>query len=339
MKTKVELPIVEPVYGTYHFQGDGSAIIKDNPSIRNWYLNFVSILSCSRDFLNGYNSPDLSITHSSVEQNPYIESIVIPIRYLGGYVSYLIKNLLNNGYYVEFRGVDDYYVKGKSWYHKKHFNHDGLICGYDQDDKTYSIYSYDENWIYRVFKTPQICFDRGLKAMLKEGFESYICALKPKDDVVEINLENIYRRICEYLASNLKIYPPDTEGMVYGIAAQDYIAMYIDRINDGFIKHADVDRRVFRMIWEHKKIMLERIVAVENILKLTSDISERYEPLVREADNMRMLYASYCLRERQSLLSTIKDKLLKISKKEYEILTDFKEKMEEYEELWNCGTL
>ena len=39
----VQLPIVEPVYGTYHFQGGASAVIHDNPSIRNWFLNEVAV--------------------------------------------------------------------------------------------------------------------------------------------------------------------------------------------------------------------------------------------------------------------------------------------------------
>ena len=59
---------------------------------------------------------------------------------------FLIRSLIDNGYYVAFGGVDDYYMEGKSWYQEKHFDHDGLIVGYDQNDKTYTIYAYDQNW-------------------------------------------------------------------------------------------------------------------------------------------------------------------------------------------------
>ena len=40
-KKKIELPLVEPLYSTYHYQGPGTAVLVNNPSIRNWYLNQV----------------------------------------------------------------------------------------------------------------------------------------------------------------------------------------------------------------------------------------------------------------------------------------------------------
>ncbi len=70
--------------------------------------------------------------------------------------------MLENGYYVLFHGVDDYYVKGKSWYKEKHFGHDGLICGVDNETKEYIIAAYDKQWIYRTFKTPQRGFAAGV---------------------------------------------------------------------------------------------------------------------------------------------------------------------------------
>ena len=77
------------------------------------------------------------------------------MQFMKGYIHPLIRNLLDAGYYVCFVGVDDYYVKGKSWYKERHVNHDGAICGYNQEDKTYCLYSYDSNWVYRKFWTTQ----------------------------------------------------------------------------------------------------------------------------------------------------------------------------------------
>ena len=55
MKNNVELPLVEPIYSTYHYHGTGAAIINANPSIRNWYLNQVMNLRCSKKFLEGFS--------------------------------------------------------------------------------------------------------------------------------------------------------------------------------------------------------------------------------------------------------------------------------------------
>ena len=48
MNKYAELPIIAPIYSTYHYQGDASAVINDNPSIRNWFLNNNLILIWNR---------------------------------------------------------------------------------------------------------------------------------------------------------------------------------------------------------------------------------------------------------------------------------------------------
>ena len=95
----------------------------------------------------------------------------------------------------------------------------------------------------------------------------------------------------------------------------------------GEIPYERMDRRVFRLIWEHKKVMLERIIKVEEALHFDNTLSEKYRPLVKEADAMRMLYASHHMKRRDSVLPIISDKLLRLEKTEREILTELTEKM------------
>ena len=73
MKKKIELPLVEPLYSTYHYQGPGTAVLINNPSIRNWYLNQVMILTCTRKFLNGFTTPEIGMAESSWNANPYFD--------------------------------------------------------------------------------------------------------------------------------------------------------------------------------------------------------------------------------------------------------------------------
>ena len=73
MKKTVELPLVEPIYSTYQYQGPGSAVLANNTSVRNWYLNQVLILSCNRKFLNGFTTPEIRVEDSSWDNNPYLE--------------------------------------------------------------------------------------------------------------------------------------------------------------------------------------------------------------------------------------------------------------------------
>lgn len=326
MKKKIELPLVEPLYSTYHNQATGSAIIFNNQSIKNWYYNQVLILTCNRKFLNGYTTPEINVDNSLLYNNPYLERKNYDMRFLKGYTNYVIKNLLNEGYYIHFKGIDDYYIEGKSWYRKRHFIHDGCICGYDQENKKYCIYAYDQNWICRKFWVSKKSFNAGMRSAFKQGKYDSIIGLKPKTERVEFSLHIALKNIEEYLDSSFEKYPESEEGTAYGIVVHDYIAKYIDKLYDGSIPYEKMDRRVLRVIWDHKKVMHTRIELIEKELSLGSDISSAYLSIVKEADNARMLYASHNMKRRDAILPIVKKKLIYIKEREHELLTNLLEK-------------
>lgn len=326
MKKKVELPLVEPIYSTYHNQGTGAAIIFDNPSIKNWYYNQAVILTCNRRFLKGYTTPEIRVEGSLWSDNPYIERKSYYMRFLKGYTHYVIKNLLDEGYYVAFGGIDDYYIEGKSWYKKRHFFHDGCICGYDQENKMYCIFAYDKDWIYKKFWTPKKSFDAGMKSSFKQENYTSIFGLKPKADRVEFSANIALKKIEEYLDSSFEKYPETEEGTVYGFIVHDYMIKYIDKLYDESIPYEKMDWRVLRVIWEHKKVMKTRIELIEKELYLGSDISSAYLSIVKEADNARMLYASHNMKRRDAILPIVKKKLIYIKERECELLTNLLEK-------------
>lgn len=327
MNKIVELPLVEPLYKTYH-DAIVSAAIVQNPSIRNWFLCNSIGLTCNRKFLTGFTSPEIRAENYTFN-NPYIEMFWVSMRFLRGYVKPIIRSLIDSGYYVYFGGVDDYYVSGKSWYKQKHFNHDGTICGYNQEDKTFCIYAYDSNWVHQKFWTPQKAFIRGREAMLKKGVYGNICAIKPSTEEVEFSPETAIRSIKDYLNSDFEKYPEEGEGNVRGVVVHQYIAKYVDKLFDGSIPYERMDRRVFRLIWEHTKVMHECIYNIEKRLNLDSAIGDEYEHLIEAADAMRMLYASHHMKRRDSVLPMIKRKLLALAKTEQELLIKLVNKAEE----------
>lgn len=323
MNKKVKLQLVEPLYSTYHYQGGGCSIIGENPSIKNWYLSRAIMLTCNRKFLSGFTSPEIEIELSSWVDNPCFEKYYFPLKYIKGHVHSIIRELLNNGYYVNFVGMDDYYIEGKSWYKERHFNHDGLIFGYDAENKTYDIYAYDKSWLYKPFQCSWKSFDESWRKVSKDGSESYICGMKPIKDTIYINNPLIIETLKEYLGSNMKKYPRKEEGRVRGTVVHDYIALYIDKLYDGSIPFERKDRRVFRLIWDHKKAILECLIEMEKTLNIKPKASKQYQDLVEIADNMRMLYASYIFKRKDYLLPVIRKKLMYLKKKEKSILSNF----------------
>ena len=131
----------------------------------------------------------------------------------------------------------------------------------------------------------------------------------------------VYNNLLKYLDSDIKKYPFDGDGIVYGIVVHTYISEYIQKLFRGEISYKFADWRILRLIWEHKKVMFERICLIEKKLGLDNTLSEHYKAIVKEADNIRMVYASYCMKRRDSVLPIISKKLLAIEKREREILT------------------
>lgn len=328
MKKIVELPLVDPIYSTYPHQAIGCAIGYTNPSIRNWYLNERMNLKCDTKFCFGYTTPFIRIDRARWRENPHLQKRTFYLEFLKGHTNAVIRELLDRDYYVAFNGIDDYYVEGKCWYKEKHIGHDGMICGYDQEAKTFSIHGYDSRWIYRVFKTPQKAFDDGRRSMYERGEFGTICGLKPTLEYVPLEPERICVNLREYLDSSFEKYPVVEDKDVFGIVVQDYIAMYVDKLFDGSIPYERMDRRLFRLIWEHKKAMLERLSKAEEALQLDPELSAAYAKLVPEANAIRMLYASHNMKRRDEVLPTISKKLLWIKDVELDILHAFVEKAE-----------
>ena len=178
MDTRVELPLVQPFYSTYHYQAPGLAVAVDNPTIRNFFLNDLMLLQCETRFLSGYTGLELTVDGTYWTISPHLEKHGYDTCFLHGSLHTVIREMLDAGYYVCFAGVDDYYVPGKSWYRERHFAHDGLIHGYDRADKTYLLYAYDQNWRYRSFWTPQAAFGRAHAAAARNGANGELWAIR-----------------------------------------------------------------------------------------------------------------------------------------------------------------
>lgn len=325
-----ELPLVEPIYKTFHFQGIGCAVIANNPSIRNWYLNEVMDLLCLGLFLGGRTSPEVNIYSSEWFFNPYLEQTEnIYTNQTKDNIHKKIRAWIDQGYYVCFSGVDDYYMKGKTWYHERHFPHDGMIYGYDTEKKIYLVHAYDSSWVYSAFAVPTVCFGNGVRWVAKQGSYSILCGIKPKMEQVDFDAEKAVANIRGYLDSSMEKYPPNPKGVMRGNVVMNYVGMYLDMLYHEEIPYERMDRRVMRLIWEHKKVMQERISKIEDVLALGHQLSLAFEKIVHEADYLRLLYAAHHRKRHDSLLPSLKQRLHQLKEREFELLNDLVVKAEE----------
>lgn len=325
---KIELPLADPIFSTFNSQSAGTIAITDNPSIRNWYLNNSIILSCNSKFLSGFSSPEVKLCQSGYRNNPHLERQYYGMQFSKKYLHDMIREMLENHYYVYFTGVDDFYVEGKSWFQERHNSHDGIIYGHDPENKTYQIYAYDRRWIARGFSASMRSFEAGCQAMHDQGVYGKMCAIKPLQQQISFNLKEVCKNLKNYLDTGFAPFARSENAMYFGIEVYDYVKTYIRKLYDGSIPYERMDRRVFRLLWEHEKAMWERMQKAEGLFQLGPEFSLPYTSIVDETNRMRMLYASHNLKRRDSVLPVIEKKLQQVKETESSLLPCFIEKME-----------
>ncbi len=330
MNKSRELPIAIPEYNTYGHQIITTAVFAANPSLKNWSLNRLPLLRCNPDFLLGLgNSPEVFVSRSGYQDSRQLERKFLSLKFLGQSFHESIRAMIDEDYYVFFFNMDDSMIRKKNKSHSNIFFRMGVICGYNQNEKTYSMLSCDENRNHKVIKVPQ----KWLKIPKEERIDSRtfpaLCAIRPKDITVKLNVREIYTTLKQYLDEAEETYPPFVSASkVYGSIVHDYIALYLLFIAQRQIPYEQIDTRVFRQVWEHKAGMLERLIVVEDALCLDHRISDDYQEIVEEAKQMNELYLSCCAKKSSKMLLDLREQLLEFSKKERSLLAAFIIKME-----------
>jgi hypothetical protein len=323
MERAKQLPYTEPPFCTYQYFGSPGVVAMQNPTAYNHYLNHSINLDCGRRFLSGYTSPDMSVCCCALQDMLFIEHIDVRRSFIDGCELDVIRNMIDDGYYVCFNMVDVYYIEGMLWFEEFHNLHDGMVCGYDDNDHTLTIAAYDSRWFYRSFKTPQEGFVKALASGKERGGYDGFIGLKPKNDTIPLDLGEIARHLEEYLTPDL--YGTSFEGPdpVHGIIVHDYMRLYLQFLLDGEIPYDRKDRRIMRLVLEHKKCMADRIAAVENKLGCSSDLSNRYAPVAESANRAHTYYVAYRMKQKDELLRLIQKELATMKAIEEDVLPDF----------------
>lgn len=329
MADSVLHPFHVPTFATNQYDASMSMVMEDHPTAYNQILNQCTSIRCTRAFLRGKRTPDLALSNVGFICFDCLDYYYVNFKYVYPYCKEIIKNILDDGFYIFYYYADDYYIPGKSGYGTRHIHHDGIILGYDENDDTYSIAGYNINWVFSLMRVPREDFMRAVKSSLDNKKYGNITYYKVRENVnVELDPEMILKNLKKYIDADIDKFSLESDDQVDGIAVHDFMAMYIDRIRKGQLSPYQMDSRSMRPIWEHKKCMLDRIIALENKNEWGSELSSEYKSIVDTADKLRLMYAVYDRTQRPSLLDSIYNGLFEIKAKEKDILTRLILKME-----------
>ena len=333
MPESIQLHFLTPTYATTQGAAAAGLALESSPTGYNQIINQCGSLFCTRKFLHGFSSPQVSVPMLGLKSFECLDTYHEDTRFLYPYYNELIETMLSDGYYVFYSGVDDFYLPRKSWYNVRHLHHDGIIHGFDKKDKTYSIAAYDEKWRFSSLKIPMEAFDRGFLSSLNDHAYGYFIAYKMKPTSIGLDQKMILDYTKRFLSETSEKYPPDSDGAVTGIAVYDFIAIYLDMLKNKSIAFEKMDWRALRPVWEHTKCMYDRLLAIEAANSWTDELSREYMPLVEHADKQRIMYAVYRSNNRESLAEKIKDAIICLKEKERNILNRLVKKMEESDAL------
>lgn len=211
------------------------------------------------------------------------------------------KEMLEKGVYIT-GGYDEFFIPGKSPYQKRHFNHDYVIFGYDEE-RVFKSAAYMADRSYRFY---DITYEDYHNSIAKSEYNFYVCYRKiDKSYVPKVDIVHIQKKLENYLLSREDDYASNRQAY-FGMEAWEKFREYVQEIGDGWL-----DNRYARLYMEHRNIMVNRMRKLneKGFLNDCSLAEEYHRNVYLPAQAVHHLFIKYNLtrdhKVRQRILGTI----------------------------------
>ena len=244
---------------------------------------------------------------------------------------------IDNGYYLYFN-LDESQIPGTFFFRRRlHYLHPIFIFGYDKSQKILRSLNYDEN---RNVSIIDIKFEDFTEAFLSpitkmllneydwgKDFEYVIILYKRKDNVkIELNPAIIRNSLQDFITSgnflmNYALFFPDEDWMKWGIETYDTIQLYL---NSYVNPQNFFDYRIFFCLFEHKKLMSNRIYCLEknNLLNPAQKLFVSCTQIEEKTNVLKTLSYKYFFSKELNTLEKIKKYLMDIKNAEEVLLNN-----------------
>lgn len=111
--------------------------------------------------------------------------------------------------------------------------------------------------------------------------------------------------------------------VVYGLGVYDCIILYLECFEKNLYSIDNAIQIVFKLIYEHKRCMFNRIKYIEAFFKLDNFFSEAYKQAFKISEIARMTIIKFGVTRDIRLIETVKKHINKMKDIEYNILNEF----------------
>ncbi len=306
-----------PAVKVYQYNAFAMSIAEQHVDFEKWLINnYIQLClgyhrehrGISIDFVGGtiFDSVELLNYEDTDEKKDYYACDDERI------ISFIIDSIQDDKYICT--KLNEFYVPERFSYRKTDFEHDALIYGYSQENRTVHIIGFNDRRNYRkgvvsfeefcrAFKTKDpllkriwvnenpYCFSiEKMKRMLSDYVYSADCRERLEDYIdVTIEERSFFRQKCNG-------YPP----LCFGSNIFDEVINYTNHIKE---EQARFDYRCVYSIYEHKELMLRRLMLLEKFIDINyEDEKNVYRRLVYEGKLLVSLALKYRLSKKQENL-------------------------------------
>ncbi|WP_068619666.1 hypothetical protein [Paenibacillus tuaregi] len=286
------LPVKDPRINCYSYYANPLAILSvaANKKYFPWFLsNFIQLSSHPEG-----SSIKLDFFQQWITWVPYycpfLDVQIINKDIFGklNVISFIV-DCIDSGYYIHMK-VNHKYLSASSlkWYNRTDYAHELLIYGYNTNTQTLELadnFGGKYKFARCTFEEFQLAYSN--PPIYNTANYEKVLLLKPKEDIIfQFDLLKVKDSLEDFLASRDTRIRDDqssswARNLTLGVDVYDKIIDYLFLLID---KKASIDLRLFHVLWEHKKCMIDRIRYMETLgIIRDPDIVETYQGLEKIA--------------------------------------------------------
>lgn len=313
------LPLTVAPIETYQGTSFVLSVILSHENTANAYFNNYINIRCN----NTYDSYEMNLDFIGVTWEDYRAKGIAEMNlyYLKNihrdtFIEF-IKERIDQGNYLLFYSVDEYYLSYSGYFQSKHNIHDTYVYGYNED--SFYIMAYKGGKLSR-FNIPMLELLRALYYQERSMENLSFCTFRPNHSVKEmIDLEMIKQSLWDYYHSeNLGNKSSTT---IYGISTYNILIQCVKTAISKFETEVfRVDLRPFRLFWEHKKVLKDHISKISETILLDSIVKGMINEIESQASIIFKLMIKYKLNNDVRILEKVVNYLTQLREKEEKLL-------------------